>query len=191
MKLHYLPGTTLPFTQQDDCIKTLDGVFAAGGLVLSQVTALLGVEGYSVQNWIKRQFVSPPVSKKYSRGQFCRLAIINLLKDSLSIPEIIGLLSYVNGQLDDESDDIVGDDEFYALFVLTLQKAEKRTPESFETTARTVLKDYEEPVAGGKERLVEALTVMGLAYSSSDLQRQAKECIARLTDYMPAPSSLL
>ena len=186
MKLTYLPGTTLPFSECDDSTKTLDGIFAAGGLVLSQVTTLLGVEGYSVQNWIKRQFVSPPVAKKYSKGQFCRLAIINLLKDSLSIPEIIGLLCYVNGQLDDESDDIVGDDEFYHYFVRTLQKSEKRTAESFEATARAVLIDFKEPIEGGKERLVEALTVMGLAYSSSDLQKKAKECIARLPGYTPA-----
>jgi DNA-binding transcriptional MerR regulator len=181
MKLTYLPGTTLTLKEQDDCIKTLDGIFAAGGLVLSQVTALLGVEGYSVQNWIKRQFVSPPVNKKYSRRQFCRLAIINLLKDSLSISEIVGLLSYVNGQLDDESDDIVGDEQFYEYFVTTLLLSPRRTAESFEEAARLALADYKEPVEMGKERLISALTIMGVAYSSSVLQRQAKERIAALS----------
>lgn len=180
MKLTYLPGTTLSFSEQDDCAKILDGVFAAGGLVLSQVTSLLGVEGYSVQNWIKRQFVSPPVSKKYARGQFCRLAIINLLKDSLSISEIIGLLSYVNGQLDDESDDIVDDELFYEYFVRTLQGSSRRTAESFEEAARSAVADFKEPVKGGTERLISALTIMCIAYSSSELQKQAKSRIAAL-----------
>ncbi len=177
MKLTYLPGTTLPLKDQDDCKHLLDGIFAAGGLVLSQVTLLLGVEGYSIQNWIKRKFVSPPVAKKYSRGQFCRLAIINLLKDSLSISEIIGLLSYVNGQLDDERDDIVDDESFYEYFVMTMQASPRRTAECYEEAAQKVLADYQEPIEGGKDRLISALTVMCIAYSSSILQRQAKERI--------------
>ncbi len=180
MKLTHLPGTTLSFQEGDDPQKTLDGIFAAGGLVLSQVVSLINIESYTVQNWVKRKFVSPPSAKKYSRSQFCRLVIINLLKDSLNISEITGLLSYINGQLDDESDDTVNDAHLYAYFTETLLLAQRRTPESFEEAAKQVLGDYKEPVEGSKERLLSVLTIMCVAYSSSELHRQARELLFAL-----------
>ena len=180
MNLTTLPGTNILLSEQDDCKKVLDGLFVAGGIVLSQMTALVDIEGYTVQNWIKRRFVSPPISKKYSKNQFCRLVTINLLKDSLSIPEITGLLRYINGELDDESDDIIGDALLYEYFVKTLLLSPRRTAESYKDAAVEAISSS--PYAGTEhgERIVLVLTVMCIAYSSTVLQRTAKERIAEL-----------
>lgn len=48
---------------------------------------------------------SPAVKKKYNRRQLSRIIIINMLKTALPMESICRILSYVNGQLDDESDE--------------------------------------------------------------------------------------
>ena len=180
MNLTTLPGTNVPLSEKGDCHQILEGLFVAGGIVLSQMTALVNIEGYTVQNWVKRRFVSPPVAKKYSKNQFCRLVTINLLKDSLSISEITGLLRYINGELDDESDDVIGDALLYEYFVKTLLLSPRRTAESFEEAARAALADSAFAKTEHKERIVSVLTVMCIAYSSTVLQRTAKSRIAEL-----------
>ena len=105
----FLPGTTIEVTLDKKGISNgvLSNIFMTGGLVLSQMSQLTGLEPYIIQNWIKRGFLSPPVRKQYSRRQFCRVVIINMLKESLQLEKIVSLLTYINGQLDDESDDLI------------------------------------------------------------------------------------
>ena len=176
----YLPGTTVRYEEGKDAMEVLDGLFSGGGLVLSQVTALTGLEGYMVQNWIKRGFMTPVVKKRYSNEQFCRLITINMLRDSLSLPEIAGLLSVINGQLDDESDDLIDDSLLYVYFTRTLAHAAHRTPTCFRKAAEELTADYAEPLAGGKERLIGVLCVMCTAYTASEMNKEAKELLAGL-----------
>lgn len=61
--------------------------------------------------------MTPPVKKKYNRRQLSRIIIINMLKSALPMESICRLLSYVNGQLDDESDDIIDDSVMYLIFL--------------------------------------------------------------------------
>lgn len=84
---------------------------------LSQVCQITGLEPYAVQNWVKRGFLAPPVKKKYNRRQLSRIIIINMLKTALPMESICRILSYVNGQLDDESDDIIDDSVMYLIFL--------------------------------------------------------------------------
>lgn len=94
-----LPGTTLEvdLSRENAADALLSPMFLTGGLVLSQVAQLTGLEPYTIQNWVKRGFLPPPVKKKYSRRQLCRIFIINMLRDSMQIERICRLLSYVNG----------------------------------------------------------------------------------------------
>lgn len=180
IELKNLPGTTVAFDRKKDAETILDGLFSVGGLVFSQLSALTGLEGYMIQNWVKRGFLTPPVGKKYTKNQFCRLITINLLKDSLSIPEIVGLLSYINGQLNDESDDMIDDSLLYIYFTRTLLLANEETVESARSAAFEVVKDFTESEPGCRERLVEVLCVMFIAYSSSMLRKTAKELVKNL-----------
>ena len=84
---------------------------------LSQVTAITGLEAHTVQNWVKRGFLTSPVGKKYSLRQLCRILNIHMLHGAMPIDRICKLLSYVNGHLDDESDDMIDDSQLYFLFV--------------------------------------------------------------------------
>ena len=76
------PGTTIEVLamQKGGSRILFDGIFAAGGITLSQVSNMTGLEPYLIQNWVKRKFVSSPVKKLYSRQQFARIIIINMLR---------------------------------------------------------------------------------------------------------------
>ena len=124
-------------------------MFLTGGLVLSQVAQLTGLEPYTIQNWVKRGFLPPPVKKKYSRRQLCRIFIINMLRDSMQIERICRLLSYVNGRLDDEGDDIIDDSALYLRIVDLVARlgGELPSPALLSQWCDEALEGYAEPVS--------------------------------------------
>ena len=163
-----LPGTRINVEEisVNAAERVLDNLFLCGGLTLSQVATLCGVELYTVQNWVSRGFVSPPKGRRYSRRQFCRLVIIKMLKDSLSIPDITAMLSYINGNLADEGDDTVADDRLYADFVgMTCVTDPDNALQAAQETA------------GENKKLATVLYAMYLAYRSSELKQKAADII--------------
>ncbi len=177
-----LPGTRVPAGSIDEksAAAMFDGLFAGGGLVLSQVASLTGIEPYTVQNWVQRGYLSPPAGKKYDRGQVCRLITINMLKDALPIGQVVFLLSSVNGDLADKGDDTVEDDRLYLYFLAALSKAEGKDGEELRKAAEDAVKGYREPKKGAKKRLAEVLRVFVLAYRASLARRLAEEAVAEL-----------
>lgn len=65
-----IPGTTLTGQREeaDRIGEQFQALFLAGGLSLSQVSAITGLEPYTVQNWVKRRLLPPPESKKIHAG---------------------------------------------------------------------------------------------------------------------------
>ena len=182
---HTLPGTTIPVDpgQPDAAEAVLAPLFLTGGLMMSQVAQLTGLEPYVVQNWVRRGFVSPPVRKRYSRRQFCRIATINLLKDCLQLDKICRLLSHVNGELDDESDDLIDDAQLYGyIAALTPRLEEDALPSRSELDAwcNQVLSDYQERVPGARARVAQVLEIILTAWLSALLKREADRRIAGL-----------
>jgi len=57
------PGTTIEVLnlRKGDSKVLFDGIFATGGITLSQVCNMTDLEPYMIQNWVKRKFVRPPV----------------------------------------------------------------------------------------------------------------------------------
>lgn len=182
-----LPGTTIEadLSCSGTVAALLDPLFLTGGLMLSQVARLTGLETYVIQNWVRRGFVSPPQHKRYSCRQFCRIATINMLKDALQLDRICTLLSYVNGQLDDESDDLIDDVQLYRYLVDLVALAQSR-PAQVENHLGEwcvqVLEDYVEPVPGARQRVEQVLAAALMAYLSGVLRRRAEELTAVLQD---------
>lgn len=180
-----LPGTTVEtdLSRDDAAEALLSPMFLAGGLVLSQVAQLTGLEPYVIQNWVKRGFVPPPRNKKYSRRQFCRIATINLLKDCLRLDQITRLLSYLNGHLDDEADDIIDDSRLYT-YITRLIFLVERNPmaerEQWREWCGQVLADYEEPYPGARERVLRGLQVIVTAYAAARLKLGAERMMKSL-----------
>ena len=171
-----IPGTVLPaVTDEVGAVQEkFASMFLGGGIVLSQVAAITGLEPYTIQNWVKRGFLTKPEGKKYTLRQLCRIININMLKDALKMEDICGLMTYINGHLDDESDDLIDDSQLYFLFLrLAAQHRIMNNQEGRDESIREVLKDYEEIVPGSRERVKKVLKVMLTAWAAALLRQQA------------------
>lgn len=159
----------------------LEALFFGGGITLSQVTAITGLEAHTVQNWVKRGFLSSPVGKRYTLRQLCRILIINMLHGAMPIERICRLLSYVNGQLDDESDDMIDDSRLYFMFVkLAARLKELYEPAEAEQLLDAYLTDYQEPVPGARERVRQVLRIMLTAYLAARMMQETEKMLCAL-----------
>lgn len=169
------PGTRVPITSSG----LLEGIFTAtNGVTLSQVCEITGLEASTVQNWIKRGYVNPPAGRKYSKNQMGRIILINLLRDTFVIDGIARLLSYVNGNLLDRSDDIMDDSEIYQCLCDILIQPEKTVKVDVESLPQKIderLKDFQEPFPGAKDRLKLVLEAMAYACASAEFKRAANQ----------------
>lgn len=180
-----LPGTVLSVDadRPQAAEEVFSSLFLAGGLVLSQVTQVTGLEPYIIQNWVRRGFLAPPKQRKYTRRQLSRILMINALKSTLSIEQICKLLSYINGALDDEGDDTIDDTELYGAFVLVAGSVQKHGLTSKSEMNRLIadgLKDYKESIPGAKERIEQALRIMITAWRAAQLQTKAQSMMNAL-----------
>lgn len=173
-----IPGTVLTAEREQvqSAETQLRALFLAGGMVRSQVAALTGLEPHAVQNWVKRGFLSPPVGKRYTLRQVSRILIINMLKSALPMEKICSLLTYVNGQLDIESDDTIDDTELYFAFLRTAAQLRDLATdrEALTICLNKSLADYIEPFPGARERVEKVLVIMLTAWASAQLQREAE-----------------
>lgn len=173
-----MPGTVIE-AQEGSCEQIISSLFQTGGLVLSQVCTITGLETHMVQNWVKRKFVSPPVDKKYSKRQFCRIVMINMLKDVLPLPSITGMLSYLNGALDDERDDLIDDSELYIYFNEILLKVGDDLS-TVDDKIKKALARHAETHAGSKERLHNVLKIMVTAHVAAEQKKKTLLYIKQL-----------
>ena len=180
-----LPGTVLEAEREEagNVEALFSSMFLAGGMVLSQVSSLTGLEPYTVQNWVKRGFLPPPERKRYSMRQLCRIININMLKSVLPLEQICGLLTYINGNLDDESDDLIDDSTLYFLFVrLAANYSVMHNPQGRDAYLDQLLRDYQEPVPGAKERVRKVLCIMLTAWAAAQLRQAAETMVATLQE---------
>ncbi|MDL2237579.1 DUF1836 domain-containing protein [Christensenellaceae bacterium OttesenSCG-928-K19] len=169
--MDYLPGTTVEVNENNTAQGFLDSAFAMGGLVLSQVVQLTGLEPHTVQNWVKRKFISPPVHKKYDCRQFCRIALINMLKDILQIERIIAMLRYVY-RSEGEADDIMIYTTFSSVMAAVPKDAIREQTNVDEIISEEVQK--KNLSADVSERLKEVIKVMVLAFISARVKKRAE-----------------
>lgn len=177
-----IPGTTLTGSRAD--ARSIDAqfsaLFLAGGLTLSQVTGITGLEPHTVQNWVKRGFLPAPRGKRYDMEQLCRILNIHMLKGILPLEQICSLMGYLNGDLADESDDLVDDTMLYFMFVRLAARARDLGGKDWEEALAEVTADYHEPVPGAREKLVSVLRIMLTAWVASRLKQEAEAMLARL-----------
>ena len=158
-----IPGTTLE-AERSNADRTVDlfrSMFLAGGLTLSQVASITGLENHTIQNWVKRGFLPPPQNKRYNMEQVCRIININILKGNMPLEQIIKLMAYLNGNLTDESDDLVDDTKLFFMFVSLAARARHLGgSETWDEALEHITADYVEPVPGAREKLCKVLKIM-------------------------------
>lgn len=180
-----IPGTVLQMHRKDaeNIQSVFQAMFLGGGIVLSQVSAITGLEPYTVQNWVKRGFLAAPVHKRYTLRQLCRIINIHMLKSVLPMERICGLLQYINGQLDDESDDIIDDSQLYFMFVrLAARARELDDGEKREQLLEKMMASYEEPIPGAGQRIKQVLRIMLTAYIAARMQQEAEKMLLQLDE---------
>ena len=178
-----IPGTTLQDRRDhaDQVDNLFSSLFLAGGLTLSQVSAVTGLESHTVQNWVKRGFLSPPRAKRYDMEQVCRIINMNLLKGALPLEQICSLMTYLNGCLSDESDDLVDDTVLYFMFVKLAARARHiGGTKDWDEALLEITEDYVEPVPGSREKLIRVLKIMLIVWVSNTLRTAAESMIAEL-----------
>ena len=178
-----IPGTTLTGQREnaDRVGELFSSMFLAGGLTLSQVSSITGLEPYTIQNWVKRSFLAGPKNKRYDMEQLCRIITINMLKGALALEQICKLISYINGNLTDESDDIIDDTLLYFMFVKLAARARHiGGNQSWEQALEEATAGYVEPYPGAREQIIRVLRVMLTAWISARLQEQVNGMIAEL-----------
>ena len=93
----------------------------------------------------------------------------------------MGLLSYINGDLEDESDDIIDDSRLYFMFVrLAAQASTMNTPAGRDECIAKELASYREPVPGAKERVAKVLAIMLTAWASAQLRQSVEQMLQEL-----------
>ncbi len=178
-----IPGTTLT-GKRSDADRTdglFQSLFLAGGLTLSQVSSITGLEPYTIQNWVKRGFLPSPVNKRYNMEQVCRLININILKGNMPLEQIVKLMAYLNGNLADESDDLVDDTMLFFLFTSLASRARYiGGTQSWDDALIQVTEHYAEPIPGAREKLIKVLKVMLTVWVANQLKMQAEGMLAEL-----------
>jgi len=167
---------------------------ATGGLTLSQVCAVTGLEGSTIQNWVKRGWVENPVGKKYEEIHIARILIINALKECIKLEHIAMLMGYVNGKAKDGSEAIIKESTLYNYLCEALKQSgqsDDHSKSGVETVINNVIKDYSDPNPDSRIRIRKALTLMIFACVCTDVKRRVDammgQILIELEDPAPKP----
>lgn len=178
------PGTAIEVLrlQKGGSRILFDGIFATGGITLSQISVMTGLEPYMIQNWVKRGFVDSPKKRVYSREQFARIIIINMLREEIQIDRICSLIETIGNVIDDTSDNLKGDDNLYHFYVDMISEGDININDERSTTeaAERVTEEVTEKEANAKRELVKILKIMLYAHTASRFKVMANEIFSTL-----------
>ena len=181
-----IPGTKLNKADMGNVtgLEFLSKVFyISEGVMLSQIREVSGIDGSTLQNWTKRGWVANARLKKYNIDQVAHILIINMLRSCIQLDHIAFLLQYINGKIDDTSDDIIRDSILYdyicrILDALTRQDVASKA--SIKEVIREQIANYEEAMEGARDRLAHALEIIVTAYYAALIKRSSDEMLANL-----------
>ncbi|MBQ9779738.1 MAG: DUF1836 domain-containing protein [Clostridia bacterium] len=181
-----IPGTRLKKSEMGNVtgLEFLSKVFfISEGVMLSQIREVSGIDGSTLQNWTKRGWVENARLKKYNIDQVAHILIINMLRSCIQLDKIALLLHYINGKLDDTSDDIIRDSQLYDYICRILDKLMQQdvcSMVSIKETIREEIAGYQENISGAADRLANALEIIIVAYYAALIKRRSDEMLTAL-----------
>jgi len=155
---------------------------ATGGLSLSQVCAVTGLEGSTIQNWVKRGWVLHPNGKRYEEAHIARILIINALKECIKLEHIALLMSYVNGP-DLKSEGIIKESELFNYLCDALGRMGKARDQSrggVDSVVEAVTRSYSGPTPDSRVRIRKALALMLYACVCTDVKRRTESMMMQI-----------
>lgn len=186
MKDKYIPGTKVLKNERHGITgkEFLDKIFfMSDGIMLSRIRDIAGIDGSTIQNWVKRGWLGSTVNKRYSEVQLARILIINMLRTTMKLEKIDFLLHYINGNLDNRADDIISEPilyEYICKIIDRIDGTESVTPEQIKEIISSETENYEELISGATDRLRNALEVILLSYFASIVTSCSEEKFAAL-----------
>ena len=106
-----------------------------------------------------------------------------MLRSAMTMDKICSLLTYVNGELDDASDDLIDDTALYFMFLRLAARARHiGGKDDWETAIADILKDYAEPVPGAKKRIDQVLRIMLTAWIGVQTIRRAEAMLLEIQE---------
>ncbi len=181
-----IPGTRLSKADMGNVtgLDFLSKVFyISDGVMLSQIREVSGIDGSTLQNWTKRGWVENARLKKYNIDQVAHILIINMLRSCIQLDKIAFLLHYINGRVDDRSDDIIRDSVLYDYICRILEKLMEQdicSTASIRSVIRAEIADYTEAMPGARDRLANALEIIIVAYYAAVIKRRSDEMLNNL-----------
>lgn len=182
-----IPGTILIRKNMGNVtgLEFLSKIFyITDGVMLSQIREISGIDGSTLQNWTKRGWVANSKLKRYNIDQVAHILIINMLRSCIQLDHIAFLIKYINGNVEDDRDDIIRPSKLYDYICRILDKIILEDGECSEDTLKECIaeetKDYEEKVSGAARRLQNALEIIIIAYYASLLKKSTDERLAAI-----------
>ncbi|MBQ6217039.1 MAG: DUF1836 domain-containing protein [Erysipelotrichaceae bacterium] len=180
MSVKIIPGTNIAYGDNKDAFSVLRPMIQiTGGLSLGQICRITNLQSSTIQNWVKRGFVPRPEHKKYYERHLSRILLISALRDCMNIEDIGELMVLINGDTDDEGDDIISETALYDVFceaVRELDEISLNMQEIEHCIDELVLHEDR----NAKERLSMALKVMVYAYLCGKCLKQIQLNLSRL-----------
>lgn len=172
-----IPGTVFSPEKMGNVtgVDFLNKVFyISNGIMLSQIKEITGIDKTTLQNWVKRGWVSNPKKKLYDKEQVARILIINMTRETMQLSRVVYLLRYING--DSEEDKIVSEADLYDYVCKTCDMifdSYSGGLRSIGDIVWEILADYEEKCGGAKKRLAAGVEAISVIYCSTLLKRSA------------------
>jgi len=190
-----LPGNATSYVErgEKDFSKIKMLLDATGGLSLAQVCAVTGVEGSTIQNWVKRGWVAHPLGKRYEEVHVARILIINALKECIKLQHIALLMDFVSGTGDDEGEGSIKESELYTFLNDALEQMGQSADHSrggVEGVVETVIKGYRSPRPDSHIRIRKALTLMIFACVCTDVKRRTEAMMEQILDDLKNPDRI-
>ncbi len=180
MSVKIIPGTNIAYGDNKDAFSVLRPMIQiTGGLSLGQICRITNLQSSTIQNWVKRGFVPRPEHKKYYERHLSRILLISALRDCMNIEDIGELMVLINGDTDDEGDDIISETALYDVFCEAVRELDERSlnmQEIEHCIDELVLHEDR----NAKERLSMALKVMVYAYLCGKCLKQIQLNLSKL-----------
>ncbi len=183
-----IPGTQMDKEAMGNVtgLAFLDKIFyIQQGIMLAQIRDISGIDGSTLQNWVKRGWTGNAINKKYSKDQLSRILLINMMRQALQLEKIDYILHYINGDIDSKDDDIIPESKLYDYVCKIVDAASATTVFDAEALRRCIAEmtvDHPEIFPGARARLNEVLEIIVTAYNASLLAEYANAQLQTLSN---------
>lgn len=186
LKNDTIPGTILTKTRMGNVtgMEFLNKIFyISNGVMLAQIREISGVDGSTLQNWVKRGWVVNPKHKMYTKDQLARILIINMMRDTMQLAKISFLLTYINGNANSREDDIIPESELFD-YICKITDTMIESDTVGEKDRRRIIEactaGYVEHLPGARIRLTHALEIIVITYCAALVKKGADDRLAVL-----------